>query len=267
MLVGKKLGIFTSERRLYEEICGLCGTTPGKRYFLAYVMELADDICYCLSDIADSFEKKVISSRDFKEEFRKICESNGVDVKAVIPANMEKIDNFGYQVAINVTRRIVEEAAFHFAENIDSYISGAAGELSDALPSGRVLKCLKVFARRFIYTDSEVQRIEIAGSRIVDGLLSQYGRLLELPRSDFEFFIERGELRKNSGLDTEWRIFNQLSKRMLSVYNKYAKTANGDEEWILRARLVVDYISGLTDNYALQVYQNFMGVSLANNAH
>jgi dGTPase len=126
-----------------------------------------------------------------------------------------------------------------------------------------VLQCFKTFARRFIYTDHEAQRIEIAGSRIVEGLLDHFGLLLKITRSDFSHFVERREMRKYSGLDTEWRIFNQLSRRMLRVYQDAVAKAESDEaEWICRARLIVDYVSGLTDNYALQVYQNFMGISL-----
>jgi hypothetical protein len=70
------------------------------------------------------------------------------------------------------------------------------------------------------------------------------------------------KLRKYSGLDTEWRIFNQLSRRMIRVYKQTVYNANSDEEWIARARLIVDYVSGLTDTHALHVYQNFMGISL-----
>ena len=263
---GNKLGVFSSEKKIYEDICGLCGVASGKRYFLAYIMELADDICYCLSDIADGFEKRVMASRDFKEEFRKICEAENVDFTTVVSKGMDKIGHFGYEVAIKITRQIIDEAAKHFAANIDGYLDGSANEMAEDLPTGKILKCLKTFARRFIYTDHEVQRIEIAGSRIVEGLLDYYGRLLELPRSDFLYFVERGELKKHSGLDTEWRIFNQLSPRMLRVYKHSADHANHDQEWIMRARLIVDYISGLTDTHALQVYQNFMGISLGSHA-
>ncbi len=259
---GKKLGVFASERKIYEDICSLCGVASGRRYFLAYVMELADDTCYCLSDIADGFEKRVMVSQDFKHEFRKICDAEGVDFTTVIPKGMDKIGNFGYDIAIKITRRIIDESAVHFAENLESYLDGTAKEMSEDLPTGKVLKCFKTFARRFIYTDHEVQRIEIAGSRIVEGLLDHYGRLLELPRDEFAYFVERGELRKQSGLDTEWRIFNQLSNRMIRVYKQNADNANRDEEWIARARLIVDYVSGLTDTHALHVYQNFMGISL-----
>ena len=257
----KKLGVFSSESSLYREICKLSSLPVGRRYFLAYVMELADDICYCLSDIADSFEKELTDSRDFKEEFRNICKEQGVDVKGIIPDS--PIHHFGYDVSIRVSRRLIDEATENFCSNIGSYVNGTSNELLENLPSGGILKCFKTFTRRFIYTDAEVQRIEIAGSRIVEGLLEHFGRLLEIPRSDFTYFVERKELRKNSRLDTEWRIFNQLSKRMISVYEH--STQNGisdEEEWVCRARLIVDYISGLTDTYALQTYQNFMGISL-----
>lgn len=161
-----------------------------------------------------------------------------------------------------MARRLIDEAAEHFSSNIGSYVNGASNELLENLPSGGILNCFKTFTRRFIYTDTEVQRIEIAGSRIVEGLLEHFGRLLEIPRSDFAHFVERKELRKNSGLDTEWRIFNQLSKRMIHVYEHSIQGGISDEEeWVCRARLIVDYISGLTDTYALQVYQNFTGVS------
>jgi len=257
----KKLGVFTSEADRFRQISKSCKIPLGRRYFLAYVMELADDICYCLSDIADSFEKGIISSRDFKEEFRAVCKEHDLDVDSILPK--DKIQNFGYQVSIWVSRKIIKETASHFSTHIEKYISGTAKELSEDLPSGKLLKCFKAFARRFIYTNHEAQRIEIAGSQIVEGLLNHFGRLLELPRAEFAYFVERGELRKYSGLDTEWRIFNQLSKRMVRVYQHSIEHGCDDEaEWICRARLIVDYVSGLTDNSALRFYQNFMGIIL-----
>jgi dGTPase len=237
--------------------------------------KIADDICYCLSDIADAFEKGIITSRDFLAEFQGICKESNVDIKDALQNNFKKVqhifnpessgklENFGYQVAIWVSREIMEQASKHFSENIEKYVAGTAREISKELPSGKLLECFKVFSRRFIYTNHEVQRIEIAGNQIVEGLLNHFGALLKLTRSDFEYFVRRNELRKHSGLDIEWRIYNQLSKRMIRSY-LYA-TQNGctdEEEWICRARLITDYISGLADHSALKLYQNFMGISL-----
>ena len=98
---------------------------------------------------------------------------------------------------------------------------------------------------------------------LAEGLLNHFGVLLKLRRSDFDHFVRHNELRKHSGLDIEWRIYNQLSKRMIRVY-QYATQDNctDEEEWRCRARLITDYISGLADHSALKLYQNFMGIRL-----
>lgn len=68
-------------------------------------------------------------------------------------------------------------------------------------------------------------------------------------------------MRPKSGLDLQWRIFKQLSKRMLNAY-RYALSRNEESEIILRVRLIVDYVSGMTDQSALKFYQNISGGSL-----
>jgi dGTPase len=256
----KKIGIFGSEVPLYEGICERTGHPLGQRYFLAYIMELADDICYCLSDIADAFEKRLVTSRDFKHEYRQLCRTEGVDVDNFLPEG--PIIHFGFQISVKITRAIVDEAACYFANNLEGFLSGTEGEISESIPLGRHLACLKKFARQFIYTEHEVQRIEIAGSKIVEGLLGHYGRLLRMQREDFRYFIRDHANPPDRHLDTEWRIFNQLSKRMIRVYEHQSRHLDNREEWIYRARLVVDYISGLTDHFALETYQNFMGINL-----
>jgi dGTPase len=223
-------------------------------------MELADDICFCLSDIADSFEKGVTNSREFKEDFGAICRNNDFDPALIIPD--VPIANFSHQVAIPVARLLIKEAVSEFADNLDHYIEGDAPELAEVLPSGPVLRSLKQFSRRFIYTNAEVQRIEIAGAKVVEGLLEHFGRLLKLDRADFVYFIEKGEVPKARGLDTEWRIFNQVSNRMLQVYKRQSRGCSDTDERICRSRLIVDYISGMTDNSALETYRNFMGIKL-----
>ena len=255
----KKIGIFKSEHDLYKEICQKCGHSIGKRYFLVYIMELADDISYCLSDIADGFEKNVMSSREFKEEFKRECREYNIKYSDIIPS--EVITNFGFQVSMNVAKKVIAESCDYYVNNIEQYIAGDAKEISSDIENGKLLEAFKHFARRNIYNHQEIQRIEIAGGRIVDGLLTHYGRLLEIPKDDFQYFVNKKSLKKDSNLDAEWRVFNQLSKRMLKVYSKDSLNKPDKNEWVNRAHFIVDYVSGLTDHYALESYQNFMGIS------
>ena len=257
----KKIGVFDSEIELYRKICQETGQEENKRYFLVYLMELADDICYCLSDIADSFEKGIISSRDFKEEYRKICEESGLDPKTILPDG--PITNFSRQISVEMSKKIIDEATNYYVNNIESFISGTEKELSDKIELGKYLECLKTFARKFIYTDSEAQRIEIAGNTIVYELLKHFSMLLKMKRTDFEYFSKKNENKKGAGFDVHWRVYNQLSHRMVKAYNySISTTTKNTEEWLLRAHLITDYISGLTDASAKDVYQNFKGISV-----
>ena len=258
----KKIGIFSSEADRYKKICDTTKHSYGKRYFLVYLMELADDICYCLSDIADAFEKRIVESRFFKEEFKKIIKAKNYEdsqFQKIIPE--VPITNFSQQISIPVCRECIESAVKYYAENFDSYLNGEGNELSGTIEESRWLECLKIFARKFIYTESEIQRIEIAGDKVVSELLRHFGRLLRLSQKDFRYFCEKRENIKGKGYDLEWRIFNQLSPRMLEAY-KSSLSKNSEEEKLLRCRFIVDYISGMTDQSALQFYQNLMAIKL-----
>lgn len=258
----KKLGIFSSEKAAYEELCKSCGHTAGKRYFLVYLMELADDICYCLSDIADAFEKRIIDSRHFKEEFGKLCSAKGIDFYGYFPKiKKPPIVNFSKEIAIVASRLAIKEASQYFSDNFETYIVGEGEELIEMISCGKLFDALKEYARLFIYTSPEAQKIEIAGYRIVHELLDHYGKLLNVPQNDFSHFIREGNMRKGSGLDVEWRIFNQLSKRMVESYKKNLRRTP-DNEWFTRCRLIVDYISGMTDQSALRYYHELAGIQL-----
>lgn len=224
-------------------------------------MELADDICYCLSDISDSFEKGIVRSRDFKEELNKICKE--FEIKNTFTIQKETIEDFSREIAVPLSKMIIDEASTYFVTNIDQFLSGESNEMIDVLNTGKTFEALKIFARKYIYTSQEAQRIEIAGYAVVSGLLEHYGRLLRMSRDDFTYFVRKNELKKKSNLDLEWRIYNRLSNRMIYCYkNAVSDSMSNDGEWINRAHLIIDFISGMTDRNALETYQNYMGISL-----
>ena len=269
----KKIGMFSGEKNTYNKICEKTGHIIGTRYFLVYLMELADDICYCLSDIADGFEKKIVDSRFFKEELRKIIDnlsSNKEEAEEIIEKFIPSgtIKNFSQEFRIPLCESCIQSASKYFADNIQHYLTGkGCDELSAVIKEGLVLKGIKDFARKYIYTNSEVQRIEIAGDYIVKSLLDHYGLLLEMETDDFRYFCNNHTNLPDSNYDYEWRVFNQLSKRMIKAYDFAYKnnTKKKDRyllEKILRSKLIVDYISGMTDQTALSQYQNFRGIKL-----
>ncbi len=67
--IHKKAGYFQSERTLVEKIHHEIGRDRRTRFPLTYIMEAADDIAYCLSDISDGIEKNIITPESFYEKF------------------------------------------------------------------------------------------------------------------------------------------------------------------------------------------------------
>lgn len=260
----KKIGFFQSENDVYESICSTTGHTPGRRYFLAYLMELADDCCYCLSDIADSFEKQIISLEQYTTAVSTLCQEANLDPSSLACLTCAGDFDFRFQVAIPLTKLIIEQSTVFFVENLDTFLNGEASPISKSIEAGKYLKCLNDFAKKYIYTSLEVERIELSGFHVVTSLLNQFGKLLALERTDFQSFVEGGENHKRGELDFEWRLFNRLSKRMLLAYSFAVDQFDDDKscdnmEFTARVRLLVDFISGMTDESAKELHQILTG--------
>ena len=72
----------------------------------------------------------------------------------------------------------------------------------------------------------------------------------------------------NRGMEHEWRLVNGIGERFRTVYCSKVISDTGRQrvsdvdEWWLRAHMVVDHVSGMTDNYALEIYKLYKGVQL-----
>src|SRR5207244_1460246 len=79
--VRKKAGYFHTERDVVDWIRATLGVQDGMRHPLVYLMEAADDIAYCVSDIEDGIEKGLIAGRDFSEFMASRIDKSAIDPK------------------------------------------------------------------------------------------------------------------------------------------------------------------------------------------
>src|SRR6185503_181146 len=167
------------------------------------------------------------------------------------------------------TRQSIQKAKERFLGNFAALLEGREGSLFPAnSEEAQAFKCLKRIARRRLFRSPEAENPELAGYQIVTGLLEKLSHLLQLSAAQFEKLLEgRTNPSKLSGqgLDYYWRLFNKLPKNHLAVYedlvNEFA--AADFPEWYFRAHLITDYVSGMTDGYALELYQLLNGIRLA----
>lgn len=259
----KKAGYFQSEKDIVEKIRKEVGILPNRRFPLAYIMEAADDIAYCLSDISDGIEKGILTAKDFLNEFKLewLQQYGDAPCPVKVPDNVK---NFGIEISVRWSKVVMNEACENYLAIHEQLYIGSANQLIPPDKIGRVLETIKTVSRRKLYCSSEAENIELTGNAVISGLLKHYMILLKIKRDKFKLLVEG----KESGLDLERRLFNRLGKRYVKCYiNEICKINEGDElfqvkELWLRTHLIIDHISGMTDDFALETYQMLEGIKL-----
>ena len=96
------------------------------------------------------------------------------------------------------------------------------------------------------------ENVELAGRSVIKGLLRHFGELIKLPEESFIVLVE-GDAKsiKKRNLDFQARLLRRLPK---SYVEKYRLAARGNEIH-RRSHLIVDFISGMTDDFALEEYK------------
>ena len=263
----KKAGYFQSEKALVENMYAELKLTLHHRYPLTYIMEAADDIAYCMSDIADGIEKQILSISDFITLFKEEWENNypGLAIPVKIPVSTNC--TFNHDISIPWSRAAMSEAFHNYITNHNDIYNGTAESLiTEKGDMGKVLETIKKVSRKKLYTSFEAESIELTGYAVISGILKRYESILKLPHAEFEKIVFS---RNVKGLDIERRLFNRIGRRYVEAYkfavNDLDKSNTSDymiKEWWLRIHLIIDHISGMTDEFALQTYQMLEGINL-----
>jgi len=179
-------------------------------------------------------------------------------------------ENF-YNFKAEVSRALQAEAARLYVLAHDQIMTGSLPELfSEEEPVGVFLKCLKVVATKRLFRSLEAEKLELAGYHMISGLLDHFSPLLRLRRNLFQQLVSnRVKIPKtvtNRKLQLERRLFDLLPPAYVEAYNNQLngldEPVGGDAEWGLRAHLIVDFISGMTDDFALRTHQLLSGIDV-----
>lgn len=239
-----KVGLFTSDLKYYEKACTELKWKPGKKFPYLRLMEAADNIAYAMSDLEDGLEKEIVSIEDLKNEFGS---------ERFKSTTIDPFVNFKTGVIIQA----VELSAQTFTRELENIIAGNEVVLVDKKSEiGELLGKVKKFARAKIYSSEEAERIELAGRSVIVGLLKHFKVLLDLRETEFVALVDGSN--KAKGLEYHVRLLRRLP---ISYIDKYRNKDRG-EEALRRAHLIVDFISGMTDDFALETYQVLEGIRI-----
>lgn len=239
----KKFGFFQSEKEDFVKIAddlGMIKISPYKyaRHPLVYLVEAADDICYEIMDIEDAHKMKLITTEECKNLLLDYISEEKKESKI---EKMMKVGDENEQIVYlrsSVIGILVDECAKIFVENEEAIMNGTFNSsLIDSLPepvSEAYKNCQKISLKK-IYHSKDVVDVEIAGYNIIYTLI---------------------EKSINAAFNPQEAYSKLLIARIPEQYEI------SEEEPYKKIIAVLDYISGMTDIYALDLYQKLTGMSL-----
>ncbi len=244
-----KFGFFSSEEDTYREIADelgiICLSEPNQplrfaRHPLVYLMEAADDICYEIMDIEDAHKLKLLTYEEteslllgfFDEESQSRIRQRVIE-EGVTDENEKVV----YMRACAVGC-LEHECVQAFVDNEAAILAGTfEGSLFGAIspvPRDAYKRCTKV-SKAKIYQSKPVLDVELSGYHIMETLMHDL---------------------IGAAVHPEKYHSKQLIHRFSSQYDIYS------DDLETRIMAVIDYISGMTDIYALDIYQKINGISL-----
>lgn len=260
----KKPGFFCSEKDEIEQIQKNANVQEYHRYPLTYIMEAADDIAYCLSDIADGLEKRIITLDEFINYFYAFWKMD----ESICPLSKE-IKNFTDGVSIPWSKKAMEEVTDYYIDNHNDVFNGTSKDLLSNTEIHPAFEALKTVAKEKLYSSPEAENIELAGFSVITGLLEHYENLLILP---FDIFtgLTTGKLPEEYKNDYKYekRLYDRIATHYVAAYktarDKLDSTSPDfyEKELWLRTHLIIDYISGMTDEFSLSMYQLLEGIDI-----
>ncbi len=240
----KKSGFYDADLLNYQTIAHELGINPVHenlpiypRHPFVYLMEAADDICYRIIDLEDAFRLKILSKEEVFDLLLAIFDENESFIKEYLSTQPLENQQLSYLRAMVIDKLTKQCTAIFLAHETELLAGTLNKSLIDLLPQKQldaVLEIDKISVEK-VYNHKSVIEIELAGYNVIGGLLAEFMEAIVSPK-----------MKKSEKLLA--LIPAQFDIKNVSFY-----------EQILA---VVDYISGMTDLYAIDLYRKLNGISI-----
>lgn len=247
----KKYGFFQSEKAIVKNIANELQLIPNhqevnelcfKRHPLVFLVEAADDICYSIIDLEDACRMGVISESDYTELIAPII-GDKLD-RSKLSLTADKNERLGVIRAMAISR-LIKESEEVFCHNEHAILEGNFDKaITDCIPSKIALSEISKHSVMNIYNARNVLEVQAAGFEILSGLMQIFTDAV------CEYHVMNGKISAR----------NKNLVMLLPNYHKF--TEQSDLNFYEKLRMIIDYVSGLTDQHALDLYKKLKGISL-----
>jgi len=242
----KKFNFFQDDRDLFAQVAATTGLRKLTdqnyawcRHPLVFLVEAADDISYHIVDFEDGHMLGIISYGEIEELFMNVI--NKAEIKKDIDALSDPIRKVEFMRA-KAIGTLIGEVIEAFIKNHKEILAGELNQpLVELIPSFEALKKIQQRSIDDIYTYQRAVEIEAAGFELTEGLLNTFAAAI------------------NDYAENEKPSYR--SKKMLQLIPEKYRNVNPDSPY-LRLLNLLDFISSMTDSYAVALYKKIKGISL-----
>ncbi len=248
-----KYGIFQSELEIFHEIADSVGLIKRSedwycRHPLVHLMELADDFCYAIIDLEDGIEMGILNWEKVLSIIEPILDQTK---KGALIAELANVRTRYRPPLIRgkIISAFIEEGANAFIRNKSGILNGTYDELLP-LCSNDIAKCVKDakdLAKAEVFTHPRKIELEIGAYSTIASVLDVLCTAAHERVSGKEPFDFK--TRRALDLMGENTVLSSSPREKPSHSEKYLATMR-----------VLDYVSGMTDNYAVHLAQQFTGL-------
>ncbi len=245
----KKFGFFQNEKEIFLEIAKSTSMIKEnddpyifKRHPFVWLVEAADDICYNIIDMEDAHRLGIVSTADCKNLFFELVKSETDDIKRV-EQKLDSISNENEQISYlraKVINALINKSIELYKNNFDKILQGnlEKGLLDIYKSENKTLQDIESFSIEKIYNHKAVVEIENAGYNVMYELLDHF-----IPS-----ILKSTDERKS------------YDKKALKLLPKQFFYEDGtDYQKVLG---VIDFVSGMTDNFATDLYRKIKGIDI-----
>lgn len=283
----KKHGIMYSEEAVFNEMvekCSLMKTDLGiKRHPLAFIVEAADSICYNVMDMEDGITMGWFKIEDVREEISTfvlkteeekkkgkvqeyILDDGKLDVNRLIGFKTTRDDGSsikrtkGREVVdfrVALIDYFVKLAVKNFKTHIDEIDNGTYSKELIEDDDLFIAKALQNFCYTRMFTRKEIRETELTGESVLTGLLTVVLK---------HIFSDDVQYRKRiASVISESRLRLVIHENFPKDYDPLDSIVDYPIEKLdpyYKIKLAIDWVTSMTDKYAVEIYQKLTGHAL-----
>ena len=242
----KKYGFFNAEITSFETVAKQCGLIKlddqmpvYARHPLVYLVEAADDISYLIMDMEDAHKLRILSTEQTEKLLTAFHDQKDEDFANYKNRIYQEVTDTNERIAFlraTAINRLVKSVSSIFVKHEAEILAGKfEGSLVDYLEADlkKALDESRKLSVKAIYNHSEVIKIELTGFHVLGTLMEEFSQAVIAPKTIYH-------------------------RKLQSLLPEQFKPQNDDIYSKLQS--VIDFISGMTDLYAMQLYKDLRGI-------